>query len=77
LRTRLTIALVAAGVEMDVLGIAYHDFTRKQRDHVRVRRKRQRNHHRSVAQGIIRKRLTTFGNMNVDVLALKDPTTRG
>jgi len=29
---RPTIALVTAGVEMDVLGIAYHDFTQQQRD---------------------------------------------
>ena len=28
---RPVIALVAAGVEMDVLGIAYHDFTHEQR----------------------------------------------
>lgn len=31
---RPTISLVTAGVEMDVLGIAYQDFTHEQRDHV-------------------------------------------
>ena len=31
---RPTIALVTAGVEMDALGIAYHDFTGQPRDHV-------------------------------------------
>jgi hypothetical protein len=33
---RPTIALVAAGVEVDVLGIAYHDFTHRQREHARA-----------------------------------------
>ena len=37
------IALVAAGVEMDVLGIAYHDFTHEQRDHVCVHHPRETN----------------------------------
>src|SRR5690606_11927127 len=38
---RPTIALVTAGVEMDVLGIGYHDFTHEQRDHVCVHHPRE------------------------------------
>src|SRR3954468_13858375 len=40
---RPTIALVTAGVEMDVLGVAYHDFTNKQRDHVCAQHPREAN----------------------------------
>jgi hypothetical protein len=74
---RPTIALVTAGVEMDVLGIAYHDFTHEQRDHVCAHHPRERNFKENIidhfAQGIIKKPETTFGNVKADVLALKDP----
>lgn len=74
---RPTIALVTAGVEMDVLGIAYHDFTQEQRDHVCAHHPREGNFKENIidhfAQGIIKKPLTTFGNVKADVLALKDP----
>ena len=74
---RPTIALVTAGVEMDVLGIAYHDFTQEQRDHVCDRHPRERNFKEDIidhfAKGIIKKPDTTFGNVKADVLALKDP----
>jgi hypothetical protein len=73
---RFTIALVTAGVEMDVLGIAYHDFTHEQRDHVCVHHPREANFKENIiehfANGIIKKPLTTFGNVKADVLALKD-----
>ncbi|MGN8543674.1 HD domain-containing protein [Bradyrhizobium sp. 13971] len=73
---RPTIALVTAGVEMDVLGIAYHDFTHEQRDHVCVNHPREPNFKENIidhfANGIIKKPLTTFGNVKADVLALKD-----
>lgn len=73
---RPTIALVTAGVEMDVLGIAYHDFTPEQRDHVCVHHPRENNFKENIihhfANGIIKKPLTTFGNVKADVLALKD-----
>jgi hypothetical protein len=73
---RPTIALVTAGVEMDVLGLAYHDFTREQRDHVCVHHPRETNFKENIidhfAKGIIKKPLTTFGNVKADVLALKD-----
>jgi hypothetical protein len=77
---RPTIALVTAGVEMDVLGIAYHDFTNEQRDVVCEHHPREVNFKESIidhfAQGIIKKPLTTFGNVKADVLALKDPHYR-
>jgi hypothetical protein len=73
---RPTIALVTAGVEMDVLGIAYHDFTADQRHAVCDHHPREENFKENIiehfAQGIIGKPLTTFGNVKADVLALKD-----
>jgi hypothetical protein len=73
---RPTIALVTAGVEMDVLGIAYHDFTHQQRDHVCTHHPREVNFKENIidhfANGIVKKPLTTFGNVKADVLALKD-----
>jgi hypothetical protein len=77
---RPTIALVTAGVEMDVLGIAYHDFTLEQREHVCAHHPREANFKENIidhfANGIIKKPLTTFGNVKADVLALKDPNYR-
>jgi hypothetical protein len=74
---RPTIALVTAGVEMDVLGIAYHDFTREQRYDVCAHHRREANFKENIinhfANGIKKKPLTTFGNVKADVLALKDP----
>lgn len=77
---RPTIALVTAGVEMDVLGLAYHDFTEQQRH--AVCEHHPRGHHfkeniiDAFAGGTIKKPLTTFGNVKADVLADKDPTYR-
>jgi hypothetical protein len=77
---RPTIALVTAGVEMDVLGIAYHDFTLEQREHVCAHHPREANFKENIidhfADGIRRKPLTTFGNVKADVLAMKDPNFR-
>jgi HD superfamily phosphodiesterase len=74
---RPTIALVTAGVEMDVLGLGYHDFTHEERDHVCVHHPRERNFKEGIidhfADGIMKKPQTTFGNVKADVLALKDP----
>lgn len=74
---RPTIALLTAGVEMDVLGIAYHDFTPEQRRHVCDHHPRETNFKEAIidqfAKGIIHKPDTTFGNVKADVLALKDP----
>lgn len=74
---RPTIALTTAGVEMDVLGIAYHDFAPDQREHVCAHHPREANFKEAIidhfAHGIIAKPDTTFGNVKADVLALKDP----
>jgi len=73
---RPTIALVTAGVEMDVLGIAYRDFTQEQREHVCAHHPREANFKENIIdhfyEGIKAKPLTTFGNVKADVLALKD-----
>jgi HD domain-containing protein len=75
---RPTIALVTAGVEMDVLGIAYDEFSHKHRHEVCACHPREANFKEDIidhfAQGINKKPETTFGNVNADVLALKDPT---
>ena len=75
---RPTIALVTAGVEMDVLGIAYNDFAAHQRDQVCDHHPRGHDFKENIidafAKGTIKKPLTTFGNVKADVLALKDPT---
>ncbi len=74
---RPTVALVTAGVEMDVLGLCYHDFTEDQRDHVCRHHPREHNFKESIighfAEGTRRKPQTTFGNVKADVLALKEP----
>ena len=73
---RPTVALVTAGVEMDVLGIGYHDFAEAQRDQVCACHPREADFKESIidhfAEGIADKPLTTFGNVKADVLALKD-----
>jgi hypothetical protein len=76
------IALVTAGVEMDVLGIAYSDFSDAERAAV-VRAYPRRSHFKediiqAFYDGIRHKPNTTFGNVKADVLADKDPHfTRG
>lgn len=75
---RPTVALVTAGVEMDVLGIAYSDFSHNERTHVCDCHPRGANFKESIiahfAEGIKHKPETTFGNVKADVLALKDPS---
>lgn len=77
---RPTIALVTAGVEMDVLGIAYSRFSQEQREHICAHHPREANFKENIidhfADGIKHKPLTTFGNVKADVLALKDPNYR-
>jgi HD domain len=77
---RPTIALVTAGVEMDVLGIAYDEFSHEHRDHVCDHHPREANFKENIinhfADGIIKKPQTTFGNVKADVLALRDPSYR-
>src|ERR1700733_13029780 len=72
------VALVTAGVEMDVLGLAYDEFTESQRKQVIAVHPREVNFKEGIidafAHGTIKKPETTFGNVKADVLALKDPT---
>jgi hypothetical protein len=71
------VALVTAGVEMDVLGLEYDQFSDEQRKLVVAAHPRGENFKEGIidafAQGTIKKPLTTFGNVKADVLALKDP----
>jgi hypothetical protein len=71
------IALVTAGVEMDVLGIAYEEFPEAQREAVVAAWPRTPHFKEDIIQtfydGIKHKPDTTFGNVKADVLADKDP----
>jgi hypothetical protein len=71
------VALVTAGVEMDVLGLAYDEFTESQRKQVIAVHPRESNFKEGIidafARGTSFKPETTFGNVKADVLALKDP----
>jgi HD domain len=70
------IALVTAGVEMDVLGIAYEEFPEAQREAVVSAYPREPHFKEDIIQtfydGIKHKPDTTFGNVKADVLADKD-----
>ena len=74
------IALVTAGVEMDVLGLAYDDYTRAEREAVVHAHPRSSSFKEDIIQafydGIKDKPETTFGNVKADVLADKDPSFR-
>jgi hypothetical protein len=65
---------------MDVLGIAYDEFSYEHRDQVCSCHPREANFKENIinhfAGGIIKKPQTTFGNVKADVLALCDPTYR-
>jgi hypothetical protein len=71
------VALVTAGVEMDVLGIAYNDFHAKDREAITAAHPRESNFKEGIieafANGIKHKPESTFGNVKADVLALKMP----
>ena len=74
------IALVTAGVEMDVLGIGYFDFTEADREAVVGAYPRSASFEEDIINafydGIKHKPQTTFGNVKADVLADKDPNFR-
>jgi hypothetical protein len=74
------IALVTAGVEMDVLGIAFSEFTEAEREAVVRAHPRPGRFKEEIIQafydGFHRKPETTFGTVNADVLADKDPSFR-
>ena len=74
------IALVTAGVEMDVLGIAFSEFTEAEREAVVRAHPRPGRFKEEIIQafydGFHHKPGTTFGTVNADVLADKDPSFR-
>jgi len=71
------IALVTAGVEMDVLGIDYDKFSVEQREHVVNMHPRPAAFKEEIIQafydGIKNKPATTFGNVKADVIQDKEP----
>ncbi|QDT99273.1 HD domain-containing protein [Gimesia aquarii] len=71
------IALVTAGVEMDVLGIGYSDFDDADRNAVVTAHPRGDQFKQDIISafydGIKHKPDSTFGNVKADVLALNDP----
>jgi hypothetical protein len=71
------VALVTAGVEMDVLGIDYASFTDADRNAVVEAFPRSTHFKEDILQafydGIKHRPETTFGNVKADVLADKDP----
>jgi HD domain len=76
------VALLTAGVEMDVLGLAYADYSNAERQAVVDAHPRSSQFKEDIIQafydGIKHKPDTTFGNVKADVLADKDPVfTRG
>jgi hypothetical protein len=74
------VALVTAGVEMDVLGLSYPDYTNAEREAVVRAHPRGGHFKEDILQafydGIRHKPETTFGNVKADVLADKDPGFR-
>jgi hypothetical protein len=71
------IALLTNGVEMDVLGIAYSEFSDSDRQAIVGAYPRTEHFKEDIIQafygGIRQKPETTFGNVKADVLADKDP----
>jgi len=70
------VALLTNGVEMDVLGIAYSEFSDADREAIVAAYPRTEHFKEDILQafydGIKRKPETTFGNVKADVLADKD-----
>ncbi|MDE2608193.1 MAG: HD domain-containing protein [Burkholderiales bacterium] len=71
------VALVTAGVEMDVLGLAYQEYSDAEREAVVRAHPRPPHFKEDIIQafydGIRHKPESTFGNVKADVLADKDP----
>jgi hypothetical protein len=74
---RPVVALLTNGVEMDVLGIAYSEFSNEDRDAIVEAFPRTEHFKEDILQafydGIKHRPETTFGNVKADVLADKDP----
>ncbi|HEX4709369.1 HD domain-containing protein [Phenylobacterium sp.] len=71
------VALVTAGVEMDVLGLAYSDYSDAEREAVLKAHPRTEHFKEDIIQafydGNKHRPDTTFGNVNADVIADKEP----
>ena len=71
------IALLTNGVEMDVLGIAYLEFSDADREAIVAAYPRSQHFKEDIIkafyEGIKHKPETTFGNVKADVLGDKDP----
>lgn len=71
------VALVTAGVEMDVLGLTYAEYTDQERNAVVRLHPRTTHFKEDIIQafydGIKHKPQTTFGNVKADVIADKEP----
>jgi HD superfamily phosphodiesterase len=71
------VALVTAGVEMDVLGLTYKKYTKEERESVEKAFPRTPQFKEDIIQafydGIKRKPDTTFGNVKADVISDKEP----
>jgi hypothetical protein len=74
------VALVTAGVEMDVLGIAFSEFSDAEREAVVHAHPRSGRFKEEIIQAfydtIHHKPETTFGNVKADVITDKDPSFR-
>jgi hypothetical protein len=74
------VQLVTAGVEMDVLGLAYDEFLEEQRQQVVAAHPRAPNFKEQIINafndGMKHRPDSTFGTVNDDVLALHDPGFR-
>ena len=74
------VALVTAGVEMDVLGLAYSEYSEAEREAVVGAHPRTHHFKEDIIEafydGIKHKPETTFGNVKADVLADKDSAFR-
>ncbi|MEN0037959.1 MAG: HD domain-containing protein [Cellvibrio sp.] len=72
------VALVTAGVEMDVLGLTYPEYSDADRDAIVKAHPRGSNFKEDIIQafydGIKNKPETTFGNVKADVIATKEPS---
>lgn len=72
------VALVTAGVEMDVIGFKYDDYSTAERERITTLFPRSNNFKEEIIQafydGFHYKPATTFGTMNADVIVDKDPS---
>lgn len=71
------VSLVTAGVEMDVLGLTYAEYSDAEREAIVARYPRSPQFKEDIIQafydGIKKKPETTFGNVKADVIADKEP----